>query len=133
MSVGMTTPEVEENQDMTPAVTPRIVVAVFALITEASDADSKSIPPRAIITFMRTPTPQIRSSVPQGIFFKACSSSETRRKERIIATVKLASPTFTLKSMTSPTMLAIPISVIICSLLKAGMSENFKTTSDFNL
>ena len=133
ISVGITTPDVEENHDMTPAVTPRMAVAVAAFMMDAREAERRWIPPRTIITFISTPTPQIRRSVPQGIRFSASPSSDTRKKESAIAAVKLASPTFTLKIITMPTIAQMPRSVMICALLKEAVSENFSAFSDFSL
>ena len=131
INVGMTTPEVEENQDRTPAVIPRMLTAVESFITAASSSDRRSIPPVRMITFISTPTPQIRSSVPQGIRLMASVSSETWRNESTAATAKLARPTFTWKRSTRTTIHRIPVRVTSWYRLKEGMSVKRRAVSDF--
>ena len=115
--VGMTTPVVEEKNDRIEAVRDMMGAAVTGLMTLSSAAEIISMPPAFRTTFIRTPMPVIRSSVPQGTFARAFFSSEVLSAIRTAATAKEARPTLIEKPTTMMTITTIPRAVMTCSLL----------------
>ena len=132
-SVGITTPLLELNQLIIPEVSPITAAALLALISETSTLESTSIPPRSIISCIKTPTPVISSSVFQGMCLIALLSSETRKKDNTAATAKLTSPTLIRKSITISTITTIPAIVVSCLLLKQGTSFFCSTAAERSL
>ena len=94
--VGTTTPSVEENQDITPAVMQDAPDAVTEFVKAAITLVNISIPPDVITIFISTPTPVTMMMVFQGTEWNAVFSSITpaaiRQTETVNATRPESSP-----------------------------------------
>ena len=87
ISVGITTPEVELNQLMMPAVSPMTPGAVTGLISLARPLASRSIPPSWITRAISMLIPLIINRVPQGMEATDFFSSATRNSSSTKAMV----------------------------------------------
>lgn len=98
--VGITTPVVLLKNDRIDEMNAMIGAAVAGVIIASSASEIRSMPPISITTFIKTPTPQIRSRVPQGILARACFSLATPRRISTAATKKEVRPTSRRRNMT---------------------------------
>ena len=107
-SVGRTTPRVELNQDMIPAVKPVILAAVNGTIILDNAFARIVIPPVLITTFIKTPTPQTRMIVFQPIPANASFSVTTLNNKSTLAIKNPASPTLMFSTKIPTTNATIP-------------------------
>ncbi len=127
--VGITTPDVELNQLITPSVTPRRGIVVDSVMIEDKPFANKSIPPEIITIFIKTLIPQTRSKVPQGIPAMAFFWSAVFNNKRITEATKEVKPTSNLKANTQIATQRIATQLSFCSFVIFGMSDNFKGLS----
>ena len=102
--VGMTTPEVELNQLITPEARASRAGAVRGIMMLARPAASRSMPPAVMTTFISTPMPVTSRMVFQGMDWTHLEISATPSAARMQASRKQVRPMLVWKTTTHTTI-----------------------------